>query len=329
LTTEPQIEVDEGVRLELDPDIVGDINRHTSGTEFYGMSSNFVLLNQLFSRARLHASDADSDIVSRSRIPQGSPPTENVYSYTANPNVGPDLQIQHSYMATKPTSHLAAGRLSIINLLYNEEAALPPSRPKTPVISSPNTRIASSNDTTLESDVPWAHSQRMLNDPKRSAETETPTRKADSIHQSKNTKIMNRASEIALQKEYVRVFFNNLHHLHPCLLASEFISNCEQEIWSHSARAELRQNHQHFLALYYIVVAVGALIAGNDQLPSSEPQIGNVDRDESSGQQTISSVMLSVIYFRKSRILLGDVFEVCSLESAQTLFLMVSTPCPT
>ena len=34
------IEAEDGIG---DPDIVGDINRHTSGVEFYGMSSNFVL----------------------------------------------------------------------------------------------------------------------------------------------------------------------------------------------------------------------------------------------------------------------------------------------
>lgn len=300
------IEAEDGIG---DPDIVGDINRHTSGVEFYGMSSNFVLLSQLFSSARLFASDADSDMASNMRISQGSPITGDGHSvYIASPDA---LVNDEQRGGAAMSSHLAAGRLSIVNLLYNEDAALPPSRPKTPVIPSTDVPASSNNGQSLEAD---------FRDTARDHASE-PSR----IRFKDSQRIYNtpNSSEKNVEKKLIQVFFNNLHHLHPFLLVDEFMSRCEREVWSSNSKTEPQQNRKHFLALYNIVIAVGALIAGIGLLPEPETELNSSSRDSGKTQQTSSSIMLSVIYFRKSRVLLGDVFEVCSLESAQTLFLMV------
>ena len=134
-------------------------------------------------------------------------------------------------------------------------------------------------------------------------------------------------AETRLEKEYVRIYFHNLHHIHPLLDVAQFTARCEGQIWNSSPSARLREDRMHFFALYNIVVAVGALIAGPDVSQQFERDLNicarrlQSPRDQS---QIISSQKLSKIYFWKARSLLGDVFEVCSIESAQTHFLMVS-----
>lgn len=239
-------------------------------------------------------------------------------------------------MAT--SSHLGAGQLSIVNLLYNEEAALPPPRPNIPAVTSTNLHITSSGDETAETNsrdsdnvVEFTEStpkrssrggQGNLNKTNASFYSEN-QQESNSTLSFKRAKASSQISNKGHEREYVRIFFNNLHYLHPFLLVDEFTSRCGREIWNSSLVGEPQQEHKHFLALYNIVVAVGALIAGKDMVLVSESGIGNVSEDKSKNVKGPSSMAVSVIYFRKSRMFLGDVFEVCSLESAQTLFLMV------
>lgn len=303
------------------------------------MSSNFVFLNQLFSRARLHASDADSDRVSSFKISHVSPAGGSGYSaYVSSlDSAVQDSQTRNPNVAAAISSHLPAGRLSIVNLLYNEEAALPPSRPDIPAVASANLHNTSSSDVTAdrnsreddgvaeftESTPKQSSSGGQENFNKTNAYFYSGNQQ-ESNSASKSAKVSSRISNKGHETEYVRIFFNNLHHLHPFLLVDEFTSRCEHKIWNSSLLEEPQQEHRHFLALYNIVVAVGALIAGKDLVVVSESGTGYVSEDGSKTEKAPSSMAMSVIYFRKSRMLLGDVFEVCSLESAQTLFLMVS-----
>ena len=323
------IEVENGLEPDQDPDIVGDVNRHTSGTEFYGMSSNFVLLSQLFSHARLHAFDADLERASSLGVPQSSPSlTTGHAEYISSP----ESLARHPVDAAPIPSHLSTGHLSIINLLYNEEATLPPPRPKTPIIPTANEQAASGKEVSRTSNLQGtnstsgdAPSSRQLSENWRRIHDETATSAPLPRPPSENP---SKAAEKRLEKEFLRIFFNNLHHLHPFLLVEEFTSRCEDEIWNCSPNTEApRRDRKHFLALYNITVAVGALIAGKDMLLVSDSKLrlgGRQDGNFNKEHSAPSSMNLSVAYFRKSSILLGDVFEVCSLESAQTLFLMVS-----
>jgi hypothetical protein len=323
------IEVENGLEPEQDPDIVGDVNRHTSGTEFYGMSSNFVLLSQLFSHARLHAVDADLERTSSLGIPQSS---SSLTAGHAEYISSPESLARDSVSAAPIPSHLSTGRLSIINLLYNEEATLPPSRPKTPIIPTANQQAASGNEIGRVSNF-----QRTNSTSRDAPSSQQLSENWWHIHGGTTTNAalphppsedLSNAVDNRLEKEFLRIFFNNLHHLHPFLLVEEFTSRCENEIWNCTPNTEApRRDRKHFLALYNIAVAVGALIAGKDTLLVSDSELrlgGRQDSNLNKEHPAPSSMNLSVVYFRKSKILLGDVFEVCSLESAQTLFLMVS-----
>lgn len=104
------------------------------------------------------------------------------------------------------------------------------------------------------------------------------------------------------------------------LLVENFTAQCEVEIWSRDPASEPDKDGRHFLALYNIVIAVGALVAGSENMLVLDHQSGQQPVD---ARQHASPQTLSRRYFRKSKALLGDVFDACSLESAQTLFLMV------
>ena len=213
---------------------------------------------------------------------------------------------------------------------------LPPSRPKSPLISSINEQPATNKDAGRESNLRRStmtveYAQDISNPQATSGQ-----QSLDGASQSTNPVVQHRIlrnksqmAEEGLEKEFIRVYFNNLHHLHPFLLVDEFNARCESEIWNGTPKAEPRRNRKHFLALYNIVVAVGALIATKDTLMLLGSDLGiREGQDVSVGKtrSTPSSIALSFNYFRKSKIFLGDVFEVCSIESAQTLFLMVSEP---
>jgi hypothetical protein len=128
--------LEDGLPLNSDPDTVGDINKHTSGTEFYGTSSNFVLLNQLFSYAQLHNLKVRTGAPSIPENPQFFPTNARDVTATGTQSQPPahSLGPGNPNSVSNSPSHLSAGPLSVVNLLYNEEAMLPPSRPKTPVV---------------------------------------------------------------------------------------------------------------------------------------------------------------------------------------------------
>jgi hypothetical protein len=105
-----------------------------------------------------------------------------------------------------------------------------------------------------------------------------------------------------------------------------FAKQCEELVWNSPTSMESSKTQRHFFALYNIVVAVGAIVAGSCITQDFERDINICMRLPAQGQDFNPSRLsqeLSKKYFQKSRMLLGDVFEVCSLESAQTLLLMV------
>ncbi|KAG9498035.1 hypothetical protein J7337_010918 [Fusarium musae] len=106
-----------------------------------------------------------------------------------------------------------------------------------------------------------------------------------------------------------------------------FAKQCEELVWNSPNSMESNKTRRHFFALYHIVVAVGAIVAGSCITQDFERDINICMKLPAQGQDFNPSRLsqeLSKKYFQKSRMLLGDVFEVCSLESAQTLLLMNS-----
>lgn len=320
-------------------DGVGDVNQHTHGTEFYGTSSNFVLLNQLFAHARQHLPLGHENSGNRNETPYLSPPSVS----SSVPSSFPDRNgswTSGGLVSGAGQTSLPSGRISIVNLLSNEEPLSPPSRPKTPVhVVETNQRDglgacprASSRARDGSSLNPHQHEVQLLaqRNSQREDGTSDPRLYA---HLSTKEKPLSgtpvRMAKRRLEREYVRLFMSNLHYLHPMLDPIAFVARCEEEIWSVHTPLEKKKDLRHFFALYNIVVAVGALVAGSFITQDFGQDI-NLCMEQSAQSQTsnppISSQALSKDYFRKSRALLGDIFEVCSLESAQTLLLMVSYP---
>jgi hypothetical protein len=302
--------------------VVGDINQRTRGTEFYGMSSNYVLLNQLFSYAQLHLEHGpvesegqeDSSRLDRSHL--------DVHESSPAPlHTAWDLRGQ--------TTHGSGGRaglVSIVNLLSNEEALIPPSRAKTPQdLTAEELHHPSTPRAGFQRALPALHDQGRSNlaghaqSSARLPASTTPFRDKS----SHATLLM---AKRRLEREYVRNYFHNLHYLHPMLDSSDFMALCEDHIWSVDAPNERAKDRRHFFALYNIVVAVGALVAGEGLSKEFGRELSMYDeslRGHRRPSPPFTSQMFSRTYFRKSWTLLGDVFEVCSLESAQTLLLMV------
>lgn len=318
-----------------DLEVLGDVNQHTHGTEFYGTSSNFVLLSQFFTFAQQHLPPGNTNSSGRNESSYLSPASLSGNEPSAFTSENGPWSSRHP--SGSDQTSFPQGRVSIINLLSNEEALSPPSRPKTPLRTEDNqqnglgvTSAAQGRARGVNFRESPQHRRPMVI-PQGSERGHAPSHLpmldnlATSNRPSPGSSI--RIAERRLEREFVRIFMNNLHHLHPMLDSTVFTARCEDEIWDAQVPQERTQSFKHFYALYNIVVGTGALIAGSDTAQAFGRDIKLCMKQFAPSQNStkpVSSQALSKMYFRKSRELLGDVFEVCSLESAQTLLLMVN-----
>jgi len=290
-----------------------------------------VLLNQLFAFAREHNPSRyvrpDGDETTPHLFPASTGGNDEFVSPSGNSLASGEQNVRPGLTA------LSQDRVSIINLLSNEEVLSPPSRPKTPprIIrgrpTDPNeTRTAANRhaDATPR-EGPMVDPQHARNE--QTANVPNPLRTSTSRSNQAFMVSPTRTSKIRLEKVYFHVFMNNLHHLHPFLDPIPFERRCERDVWSTHATSERQKGFRHFFALYNIVIAVGALIAGSHVIKElgrdMQSCVAQLAESESS-ERVMSSQAFSRVYFRRSKDLLGDTSAVCSLESAQTLLLMVS-----
>jgi hypothetical protein len=133
-----------------------------------------------------------------------------------------------------------------------------------------------------------------------------------------------------VEKECVHLFFTNLHLIYYFIDKDAFLDKCDREIWRTKSTipnvtVTERRKNSNFLALFNAVVAVGAITAGDDTVvaQSREKLQGYLDHRSKSQNPIYLPLEVAKVYFSKAKSLLGDLFEVCSLESTQTLFLMV------
>lgn len=84
-----------------------------------------------------------------------------------------------------------------------------------------------------------------------------------------------------------------------------------------------RLNHgDRFIAIYYAVAALGAIVASKDESTT----VNFTTPTEACGSLDIActtSLDWARFFFGEAQAELGDVIQVCSLESAQALFLLV------
>ncbi|KAE8309883.1 fungal-specific transcription factor domain-containing protein [Aspergillus transmontanensis] len=259
---------------EVDKEVVEGRNTHTTGTEFYGKSSNFALLSQLFATARRLSEDHPD-------MPRNAVQTP----------------------------------LSIVDMLYDDQSTIPDSAPPAPVTAAGRTsqlhkapEVASIGKHMPTTSQPGGMGRDIMVELGQSGVWDCFI-----------------GSPMRLEMEYVNLFFDNIHNSLPFLDRQHFTGRCEQEIWVKSAIKQLRRDQMHFFALYNAVLAVVALTASADAFLSlrTELEISLTERPSSRPPRNIpSSIFLSKIYFRRARQLLGDIFEVCSIESAQALLLL-------
>jgi hypothetical protein len=316
--------------------VVGDVNERTQGTEFYGTSSNFVLLNQLFAFARQHHPSRHVSSSRHKTTPSLFPASVGDHDEYPTP-LGNHLSTSSEHDSRPGLATLSQDRVSIINLLSNEEVLSPVSGPKTPLHVTSD-RQANRGDSgkisgrtvdgvpasiVRESSMAAPHSTQDEHTANLAAHSSTVTGQSDQDTTTSPTEI----AERRLEQVYIHSYLDNLHHLHPMLDPVLFEEQCERHVWGTHTSIERHKCSRHFFALYNIVVAVGALVAGTTIVKNLARDmqlcVAHSAQTEKS-KPAVSSQTISRIYFRKSKDLLGDASEVCSLESAQTLLLMVT-----
>ena len=141
--------------------------------------------------------------------------------------------------------------------------------------------------------------------------------------------------EIEIQRECARLYFENLHCVHPILDRTSFLRRSEIEVWQNQGQDkstptpnQAQRQKQRFLALFHIVLAIGAITAGDtssltwDRITKFLEQVYN-SHAFGNNPPSYAPIRVARLYFERARAFLGDVFESSSIENTQTLFLMV------
>lgn len=309
-----------------------DVNEHTKGREYYGRSSNFALLGQLFAHARSKLSAGGNSVPCQ----QSQLLTTAATSEVPMGNSGLDPYRPEGESQTNGKSPLGTDRLSIVNLLYDDETSV--SEPNSKLLvathkekARPDTSAAvrshlqdrdtDSYEFAITDDLPTA---RLANKTERVA-TDHPYRRGTFPTNQASDNFGRSRTELAIEKEYLRLFFTNLYYIHPFLSQTQFEARCETTIWSRWPLTEIARGDLHFVALYNAILAVGSLTGSQDTFMGHKKQLDHdIGASHSDMSSAASSIQLSRIFLDRSKRFLGDCFEVCSLESAQTLILMVS-----
>lgn len=139
--------------------------------------------------------------------------------------------------------------------------------------------------------------------------------------------------EMEIQQECIRLYFANLHCVHPVLDHMGFLARCEREVWLNKAphiptlvsNQDLQKTR--FLALFNVVLANGAITAGETSLLTWDRTINFLERQSGGhafrNRSPYTPIRVARLYFEKAKEFLGDIFETSSIETTQALFLMV------
>ncbi|KAI8293243.1 putative transcriptional regulatory protein [Colletotrichum sp. SAR 10_98] len=145
-----------------------------------------------------------------------------------------------------------------------------------------------------------------------------------------NGKVLTSADAVfatEVERECVRLYFQNLHNIHPILEQAGFVKRCDEEVWQRKAALEepsQQRRGARFLSLFNSVIAIGAITAGETSLLMEDHTLQFLDRTELPGENetTYPPIRLARRYFERAKLYLEDICESSSLETAQTLFLM-------
>lgn len=281
---------------EPSPHGFGEVNKYTSGTEFYGPTATLAFLLELRSRARSFQTKS-SQLNSRA--------------------------------SARGSKLRRSRRLSIVNFFHGDDHA---TSGITPFPSSKLKRAAIVNIANVssgaDSDEPFVNDEYRSNRLSLAPFEPSPA----SSHASHQM-----APNVEIEKECIQLYFANLHLIYYFLEKASFMARCEDEMWSGEQQlsGSRTRRKSKFPALYNAVVAVGAITAGDDTVVAQsrdkvqgfmEDHSNKLSRSSSKKKPIYPPLELAQIYFAKAKTLLGDLFEASSLESTQTLILMVFNP---
>ncbi|PWY92713.1 hypothetical protein BO70DRAFT_328052 [Aspergillus heteromorphus CBS 117.55] len=284
-------------------DGLSGVNLHTNGTEFYGTSSNLAFLGNLYARARNQAETKALTIPDHEPAfpPNGGPnpalnslPPEKTAFHQLTPNSPADRQ--------SDSTQTNKAQLSIVNLLYN---------PKYPSHSPPQV------DGRVEDDRQG-----------RATDAEGPREHAHDFadHRHEMSPLIDKLSDeaqLGIEKMFISSYFSNKHYIHPMLCKNSFMQRCEHEAFGFSRRPGFYRGVSKFSGLYFAVVALGAINASPHETALLDHYCNYLPRPVKSGaRDRPSSLDFADYYFGKAKQALGDLFESCSLESAQALLLL-------
>ena len=137
---------------------------------------------------------------------------------------------------------------------------------------------------------------------------------------------------IQVEKECIRLYFENLHLVYPILRRSSFLSRCEKYVWSMKDRrlgaTTGISGRSTFLALYNAVCALGAITASDETRFATPPhdsrhKSGDIHTAPDVPVKPFAPREVAKYCFEAAKRILGSAFEICSLESTQAWFLMV------
>ncbi|KAL2800950.1 fungal-specific transcription factor domain-containing protein [Aspergillus keveii] len=275
-------------------DGLSGVNAHTKGTEFYGTSSNFAFLQNLYTRARNQKS---------TRVPHGTGNETslltsdivrdvNLGSSTATQSL-PDLATEIDPGTDNGLS--SKSQLSIVNLLYN---------PSHPIQSSP--QLTDENEYQA-----------------RNSPTDLPPNPAVGSSPLLAIDEMSHEAQIEVEKIFIGSYFSNKHYIHPMLSKHSFMQRCEQQAFILSSRTSFCNGLSRFSGLYFAVVALGAINAS----PHETALLDHYCRYPVLSGKALPNAQsialdLAEFYFGVAKKTLGDIFEGCSLETAQALLLL-------
>ncbi|PKY07980.1 hypothetical protein P168DRAFT_308153 [Aspergillus campestris IBT 28561] len=272
-------------------DGLSGVNLHTSGTEFYGNSSNLAFLGNLYARAR---HQADSEVPHVADLPY--PPAETTQADIATPTGQPDKQSDGG---------LSKSQLSIVNLLYN------PSYPShlPPQVSGKLDGDRGRDSQLGAGALPRSHVGILMMSLVRDA---TPSVEELTLE-----------AQLEIEKIFISSYFSNKHYVHPMLNKNDFMQRCEHEAFVLSHRSRFARGMSRFAGLYFAVVAVGAINASPNETSLLEHYSTTADSG-SGGTSTEQPSALDFAnhYFKIAKQALGDLFEGGCLESVQALSLL-------
>lgn len=317
------------------------MNKHTNGAEFYGPAGLFSFLNRLRSKARTYCQliqqPQSQESEQRTTTRQFKEPSSAKESPLGHPSI-----INYLQNVDQQARSLAPGQLDqsevhssrhqyyierYVRLILHSMISTLTRRKR----SDTQNRLYAKPSSTDRIEAAFSNNpERNQSDP--SMFDDLLTSEASQSRRQKSESML-----LDIENYFIEVYFHNLHLVHPILERESFFSRCDTDIRRPASsvfpRPSLHQPRHcnEFAPVYFAVLALGAIVAREDSLRWRFPE---------KISSTLASQLLlpcgleasaqtwAKLFFEKVKASLPDVFQVCSLNITQALFLLVRFEIP-